>query len=83
MPVAAEGARKDASINAGRRLHARFKTFGVKKVLRSGAMLKGLCLGADVTWLLLPGVFCCSLKPPDPFFPVQNFSEAINTSFLD
>lgn len=82
MPVAAEGARKDASVSAGRCLCARFKTSGVKKVLRNGAMLEGLHLGADVSWLLLPGVFCCSLKPPNPCFPVQNFSEAINTSFL-
>lgn len=69
MPVTAKGAaRKDASVKAGRRLHARFKTFGIKKVLRTGAMLKGLRLGADVSWLLLPRVFAAHSNPKIPIF---------------
>lgn len=69
MPATAKGAaRKDASVNAGRRLHARVKTFGIKKALRTGVMLKGLHLGADVNQLLLPGVFAAHSNTQIPIF---------------
>lgn len=69
MPATAKGAaRQDASVDVGRRLHARVKTFGIKKVLGTGMMLKGLHLGADVSQLLLPGVFAAHSNPQIPIF---------------
>lgn len=69
VPVTAEGAaRKDASGNMGGRLRAGFQTVGIKTVLRTGAMLEGLFLGADVTQLLLPGVFAAHSTPKIPIF---------------
>lgn len=72
-------ARKDASVNVDRRLRAGFQTLGIKR----GAEDWGDARRAPArSCLLLPGVFTLHSKPQNPYFQVQNFSEAVDPSFL-